>query len=378
MPSSYPQNLPRTLIRGRVSIGEYGAFLSPGSEQLRAELSPQGKSMFAKSRHSRESGNPCPRSVDSRLRGRDAGGRPPVIFIPIRSLALLCKHTLRVCFQSMSSGCQPSEHQMNHRQMNPSLRRFSEGFIVLAQPAALTQPCQGSFDDPSAWHHLELVAVFGRLHYLQDIARSGPHPINQPSPVAPVSPDEPQPRESSLHLVDNQLSAISILDVSGMHHHRQQQPHRIYDDVPLASFYPLASIIATRPPFSVVFTLWLSMMAALGVRSLPSTSRTSGRRVSWTFAHVPSSVHLRKYLYTVCQEGRSCGSIRQAHPVRSTYRLALTTSRRSTVRGLPPGLAGGSNGSKASHWSSVRSEGYGSRLMARVLYLGLTQLDSWR
>ena len=40
------------------------------------------------------------------------------------------------------------------------------------------------------------------------------------------------------------------------------------------------------------------MMAALGVRSLPSTSRTSGRRVSWTFAHVPSSVHLRKCFFT--------------------------------------------------------------------------------
>ena len=125
-------------------------------------------------------------------------------------------------------------------------------------------------------------------------------------------------------------------------------------------------IIATRPPFSVVFTDWLSMIAALGVGLLPSDCRTLGRSASWTPSHVPSSVHLRKYLYTVCQGGRSCGSIRHGHPVRSTYTMPLTTSRISTVRGRPPGLAGGSKGSRMSHCSSVRSLGYDLRLIHQV------------
>ena len=139
-----------------------------------------------------------------------------------------------------------------------------------------------------------------------------------------------------------------------------------YDDVSLSTVDLLTSIIATRPPFSVVFTLWLSMIAALGVGFLPSASRTQGRSVSLTRSHVPSMVQLRKYLYRVCQGGRSCGTIRQGHPLRSKYRMPFTTSRRSTVRGRPPGLAGGSRGPRISHCSSVRSLGYDLRLIHQV------------
>ena len=164
-----------------------------------------------------------------------------------------------------------------------------------------------------------------------------------------------------------------------MNHHGQQQPYGVHGDVTLATHHLLTSIIATRPPFSVVFTDWLSIMAALGVRLLPSDCRTLGRSASWTPSHVPSSVHLRKYLYTVCQGGRSCGSIRHGHPVRSTYTMPLTISRISTVRGRPPGLAGGSKGSKMSHSSSVRSLGYDLRLIRQsiiqVQYFGNTLLE---
>ena len=153
-----------------------------------------------------------------------------------------------------------------------------------------------------------------------------------------------------------------------MNHDGQQQSYRVHGDVSLSTVDLLASIIATRPPFPVVFTDWLSMIAALGVGLLPSDCRTLGRSASWTPSQVPSSVHLRKYLYTVCQGGRSCGSIRHGHPVRSTYTMPLTTSRISTVRGRPPGLAGGSKGSRMSHSWSVRSLGYGLRLIHQVLY----------
>ena len=50
-----------------------------------------------------------------------------------------------------------------------------------------------------------------------------------------------------------------------MHHHSQQQAQRIDHDMVLAARHFLARIIAPRPPFSVVLTDWLSMIAALGV-----------------------------------------------------------------------------------------------------------------
>ena len=72
-----------------------------------------------------------------------------------------------------------------------------------------------------------------------------------------------------------------------MHHHGQQQPEGVNHDMAFASFHLLASVIATWAPFSVVFTLWLSIIAAEGVGSLPSNSRTLGRKVSRYHGYVP-------------------------------------------------------------------------------------------
>ena len=92
-----------------------------------------------------------------------------------------------------------------------------------------------------------------------------------------------------------------------MHHHREEQSRGVHYDVALASRHFFACVIAARPPFSVVFTDWLSMMAPLGVASRPSLSRTMGRSASSTRSQVPSLRHFRKYHQTVPQGGRSWG-----------------------------------------------------------------------
>ena len=152
-----------------------------------------------------------------------------------------------------------------------------------------------------------------------------------------------------------------------MNYDCQQQPYGIHDDMALASHHLLTSVIATRPPLSVVLTDWLSMMAALGVGSLPSAWRTLGRSAPWTRSHVPSRLHSRKYHHTVPQGGRSCGNARHVHPFRRTYRMPLTTSRMSAVRGLPPGLPAGIKGPRTFHWASLRSLGYGLRFMTHSI-----------
>ena len=131
-----------------------------------------------------------------------------------------------------------------------------------------------------------------------------------------------------------------------MNHHGQQQSHGVHHDVPLASGYPFASVVTPRPPFSVVFADWLSMIAALGVASRPATSRTRTRKASSTRSQVPSSRHFRKYHQTVPQGGRSWGISRQGMPPCSTYRMPLTTSRRSVVLGWPLVVSGGRQGSQ--------------------------------
>ena len=74
-----------------------------------------------------------------------------------------------------------------------------------------------------------------------------------------------------------QDATVAILDVSRMNNGVQQQAERIYQNVALLALDLLARIIARRieagPPFSALFTLWLSMMAAVGLASRPACLR---------------------------------------------------------------------------------------------------------
>ena len=57
----------------------------------------------------------------------------------------------------------------------------------------------------------------------------------------------------------------------------QQKALRIYQDVALLAFDLLSRIKTGRvdrePPFSALLTLWLSMIAAVGLASRPASSR---------------------------------------------------------------------------------------------------------
>ena len=57
----------------------------------------------------------------------------------------------------------------------------------------------------------------------------------------------------------------------------QQQTQRVDEDVALLALDQLAGVeavgIDAGPPFSALFTLWLSIMQAVGLASRPSSSR---------------------------------------------------------------------------------------------------------
>ena len=80
-------------------------------------------------------------------------------------------------------------------------------------------------------------------------------------------------------LVEDETRTVAILDSGGVNRAAQQQAERIYENVPLLALDLFACIVAmpidARPPFSALFTLWLSMMAAVGLASRCSRSRHS-------------------------------------------------------------------------------------------------------
>ena len=219
--------------------------------------------------------------------------------------------------------------------MHPGFAAFRALLIVFAEPSASTEPGQGAFHHPPAGHHLEVMAIRFPTYHSQQPSTSGSSPGHQLTSVASIGPDHPQSGKPTQQFGQHQPGAVLVLNAGSMHHHGQEQSHGVHYNVPLASGNPFTRVIAPRPPFSVVFTDWLLMMAALGVASRPAASRTRARNVSSTRSQVLSSRHFRKYHQTVPQGGRSWGISRQGMPPRSTYRMPLTTSRRSVVLGWP-------------------------------------------
>jgi hypothetical protein len=89
--------------------------------------------------------------------------------------------------------------------------------------------------------------------------------------------------------LQQQLSTITVLHASGSSDDdRQQQTERIDEDVAFAAFDLFMRVKAADPPFSVVFTDWLSMIPSLGWRCLPVATRTSPRNRSCMSGQVPS------------------------------------------------------------------------------------------
>ena len=91
-----------------------------------------------------------------------------------------------------------------------------------------------------------------------------------------------------------------------------------YRDVPLASGNPLTRVVTPRPPFSVVFTDWLSMIAALGVASRPATSGSTTRSCPKVAGHGASvardaaAQHVQDavdHLTQVCGSGMASGGV---------------------------------------------------------------------
>ena len=110
--------------------------------------------------------------------------------------------------------------------------------------------------------------------------------------IASVRKQLPQQGMHSGQGRKQQDAPVTILDAGGMDDRVEYQSQRVYENMALLAFDLLARIIAMRidagPPFSALFTLWLSMMAAVGLASLSPCSRHSAYSARWMRSSVPS------------------------------------------------------------------------------------------
>ncbi len=120
----------------------------------------------------------------------------------------------------------------------------------------------------------------GSFDDFNDPAVPANRPIYKLSGITPIGPDHFKAPPSRTQLLDQQLAAITVLDVGRVNDQREDQAERVNDDMALAPLGFLARIVPSVAPFSAVLTDWLSMMPALGVGLRPSSIRTRRRSCS--------------------------------------------------------------------------------------------------
>src|SRR6266478_9982053 len=150
---------------------------------------------------------------------------------------------------------------------------------ILGESAAAVEPRQRALNNPALGQHHESLGLIRALDDLRSQVRQDflERVVELPPLIAGVSEQCLQERIHPEQGRKQQDAAVAILDVSGMNDGVEQQTQRIYQNVALLTLDLFARIIAMRidagPPFSAPFTLWLSMMAAVGLASRSACSR---------------------------------------------------------------------------------------------------------
>jgi hypothetical protein len=153
-----------------------------------------------------------------------------------------------------------------------------QSFPVLGQSPASIEPCDGALDDPTFRQHDELAHIRPLDDLDVDPAADALQSRLELRPlVTAVSIELEQERIHAEQGAHQQHTAITVLDVGGMDNRVQQKALSIYKDMALLALDLFARIEASRvnraPPFSALLTLWLSMIAAVGLFSRPAISR---------------------------------------------------------------------------------------------------------
>ena len=154
-----------------------------------------------------------------------------------------------------------------------------EIFPVFGETATAAKPANGAFDDPTFGQNDE---AFDLVAPADDFGDEAWHDVGQiivehrPA-IGAVGKQLLEKRELSEQGGQQHEAAVAILNIGGRDQCVQQQTQRIDKNVELLALDQLAAIesmrIDARPPFSALFTLWLSTIQAVGLASRSPCSR---------------------------------------------------------------------------------------------------------
>ncbi len=179
----------------------------------------------------------------------------------------------------MLSRAESVKHHIDHGNAYHGFTALNQRLIVFGEATVLPKPCKCTFYDPSLGKDDKLVRLRA-FDDFNDPAVPANRPIHKLPGITAIGPDNFKAPPSRTQLLDQQLAAITVLDVGRVNDQREDQAERVNNDMALAPLGFLARIVPSVAPFSAVLTDWLSMMPALGVGLRPSSIRTRRRSCS--------------------------------------------------------------------------------------------------
>ena len=151
---------------------------------------------------------------------------------------------------------------------------------VLGEAATAADPGKRALDDPSFRENDEAMQFIALDDLQRPVSGLCDNRCHLRCLIAGVGEDPFDKGEQTASApIEDQPSAIAILQVGGVDDHVQQEAERVDEDVPLATLDLLARVIARRidrgPPFCAPLALWASMIATVGLASRPACSRAA-------------------------------------------------------------------------------------------------------
>src|SRR4051794_26309564 len=172
--------------------------------------------------------------------------------------------------------------------MRTGLRDLGQLLVLLGEAAPAAEPAQRPLRHPAAREEDEAGAAGEPAHDDQRQAEQEAGEQDRQPVVGAVGEHDLEPGVEPLQPPQEIADPVRVLDVGGVDGHAEQQARGVDRDVALPAPYFLGRVVAARPPFSVVLTLWVSTMAALGLGSLPSRSRSITTRWWRMLSHTPA------------------------------------------------------------------------------------------
>src|SRR3984893_6162314 len=190
---------------------------------------------------------------------------------------------LRVRPGILRCACVPynsTQHEPDHRENDERCMIAAEIFVVFDKAAATVQPAVGTLYDPALGQHVESLACVRTLDDLEGNAGLLLYIVGSwLALVAAISDGLLKRREPLARNGQQRRNHVAVLHVTWSDRKIDQETDRIDGRVAFLALDFLARVISSRinfcPPFSALFTVWLSTIASVGVAALPSSSRTA-------------------------------------------------------------------------------------------------------